>query len=564
MTEQLLIFAFGPVQSFIAEARRSQDLWAGSHILSELGRAALQSLIHTGAKPIYPEPNATAIPNKLVVLLPDLSARAHADAARSALELRWAEIAKLARQQAMAWPGLQPDRLWEEIWERQISDCWECHWAAVPMLSDNYAESFRNASALLESAKHARPFAQRVEDGRKDSLGGSRSALRLSNLDAQEYWRRVGLSAGGARLRPDGRERLDALGMVKRFGFIRNGSTRIPSVSSIAAASFVARAKSVPGSLRAYRQSLERVLSRDRVPLLEDPDWPYDGDLLYAETLTRRRLEDGYQADGSALTESVLRSLRDAQSTLVAAVDMKPDAYYAIIVLDGDSIGKRIDGCGSATEHSEFSACVNRFAAGVADIVQGNTGFGQLIYAGGDDVIAMAPLSTAVSVARNLAEAFARETNGTASAGLAITHHLSPLSSALREARSAENAAKAIEGKGAVAIHVLKRSGETLRVRSKWGDIEALERVVLAMKSGSVSSRIAYDTRLSARAFSKADASFVAEVRRICLRHKSADCNVGDIKSLSNIVSEWATHLDSPEALADWLLVARFLSGDQA
>ncbi|HMX54263.1 MAG: type III-B CRISPR-associated protein Cas10/Cmr2, partial [Candidatus Accumulibacter sp.] len=36
MSTWLLEIAIGPVQGFIAAARRSRDLWAGSHLLSEL------------------------------------------------------------------------------------------------------------------------------------------------------------------------------------------------------------------------------------------------------------------------------------------------------------------------------------------------------------------------------------------------------------------------------------------------------------------------------------------------------------------------------------------------
>ncbi len=39
MTKAVLIFTFSPVQSFIAEARRSEDLFNGSAILSRLAWA---------------------------------------------------------------------------------------------------------------------------------------------------------------------------------------------------------------------------------------------------------------------------------------------------------------------------------------------------------------------------------------------------------------------------------------------------------------------------------------------------------------------------------------------
>jgi len=35
--EHILLFSIGPIQDFIASARRSRDLWFGSWMLSELG-----------------------------------------------------------------------------------------------------------------------------------------------------------------------------------------------------------------------------------------------------------------------------------------------------------------------------------------------------------------------------------------------------------------------------------------------------------------------------------------------------------------------------------------------
>ncbi|MBI2566887.1 MAG: hypothetical protein HYV63_07650 [Candidatus Schekmanbacteria bacterium] len=45
MSEQLLLVTIGPVQDFIASARRCRDLWHGSWLLSELGKAAAAGIV---------------------------------------------------------------------------------------------------------------------------------------------------------------------------------------------------------------------------------------------------------------------------------------------------------------------------------------------------------------------------------------------------------------------------------------------------------------------------------------------------------------------------------------
>ncbi len=40
MKSHLIALSIGPVQDFIAAARRTRDLWFGSHMLSEIAKAA--------------------------------------------------------------------------------------------------------------------------------------------------------------------------------------------------------------------------------------------------------------------------------------------------------------------------------------------------------------------------------------------------------------------------------------------------------------------------------------------------------------------------------------------
>ena len=44
MNKYVLIVSVGPVQGFIASARRSRDLWCGSWLLSEIAKAVANYL----------------------------------------------------------------------------------------------------------------------------------------------------------------------------------------------------------------------------------------------------------------------------------------------------------------------------------------------------------------------------------------------------------------------------------------------------------------------------------------------------------------------------------------
>ncbi|EPR26946.1 type III-B CRISPR-associated protein Cas10/Cmr2 [Geobacillus sp. WSUCF1] len=52
----IVIFTVGPVQSFIASARKTEDFWSGSYILSHLVREAIKQFYQLDAncEVVYP------------------------------------------------------------------------------------------------------------------------------------------------------------------------------------------------------------------------------------------------------------------------------------------------------------------------------------------------------------------------------------------------------------------------------------------------------------------------------------------------------------------------------
>ena len=64
MTAHLLALTVGPVQEFIAAARRTRDLWFGSYLLSEISKATAKAVQDHGGTLIFPAPH-NAAPRKL-------------------------------------------------------------------------------------------------------------------------------------------------------------------------------------------------------------------------------------------------------------------------------------------------------------------------------------------------------------------------------------------------------------------------------------------------------------------------------------------------------------------
>lgn len=598
--EAILIFTFSPIQPFIAEARRPNDMYTGSRILVNLARAAGQVV---EMQLVYPPKLTYDMPNRIVAKVPWGEVEDLAGKMTNALLDKWkvlaegakAEFSKLGAKN----PDVQPDSLWNSIWARQIDPegYWEIYWSAAK-IDGTYPEAYLKADRALAAVKRTRRFKPSEEQGVKDSLSGVRSALRTQALDAKKYWAAVSGMTTAAELRPDGREVLDAFGVIKRFNAIAktpvNPYLGFPSTSSIASIPFLESVvQNTPDKVKWYRKKLEELFDSDpqnkgrlfRVRDRNDP-WPYDGDFFYPETLELENLAKEYH-----LEHPDSQKLKQAQTGLAdLRKNQSPSPYYAIVVLDGDSMGEKVNQCLLTSDpekaHNKFSELISKFAEQAGNMILYPRGL--MIYNGGDDVLAFAPIDQVVEIAGELAAAFTRITGelanvypnlkaGTVSAGIAIVHHRYPLAAALRAARDAEHDAKyAHPEKNMLSVRLLKRSGAPLKMFGNWYPVSANVREMIhrfSSQSGQspepFSSRLAYDLDSIARVFPEADYAFQSELRRQANRHK-VDKDF-DARSWSDyFLYPWARALPEPEKenavpprprnLVNWLLLARFIA----
>ncbi len=242
-----------------------------------------------------------------------------------------------------------------------------------------------------------------------------------------------------------------------------------------------------------------------------------DGDCYFPETFSARRLEKefGFGRGREKEREQLARSGPAAVAALLQATDKltppitRPTSYYAMIQMDGDKMGRLINGVGDQNEHRDISEALSTFSReDVPKIVQIRYP-GRLIYAGGDDVFALAPLArdyvqiddkpepiktvldlvdklqqqyrtivqpavknTPVEIVTNKAtgrgSVRSRKELVTASAGVAIAHHYTSLSYVRRTSKEAEQLAKNHYGRNALVVTVLRRSGTQTRVGCHW------------------------------------------------------------------------------------------------
>ena len=153
--KHLLVLSIGPVQEFIAAARRTRDLWFGSEMLSEVSRAAASSIGQD--RLIFPSSTGSdSAPNVANVILAELEdgedPQAFAELARTAAVNRWLKYAGQARDIASSVVN-------QRRWNTQIADVLEFYAAWAPLPNEEaYTEARQQVMRLMAGRKACRNF----------------------------------------------------------------------------------------------------------------------------------------------------------------------------------------------------------------------------------------------------------------------------------------------------------------------------------------------------------------------------------------------------------------------
>lgn len=437
--KHLLSVSIGPVQEFIAAARKTSDLQAGSSLLVETARQVAKRLEQQGEL-IFPcSADADSIPNKILIELCEgvEPAQAAQDARRAAQEY-------LKQQWEKAKRKIPADCLDSELADEQIERFLEFYAAWVPM-NGCYAEKRTQVDRLLAGRKALRDFEQPLSrTGRpKSPLDPSRDCVLTGDRDRK-------LSVPSLSLKP--RETLDAISLLKRARGMESKGEKPFSTSMMAA--------------RAYLRRTPEELHQPLINLAEDLGQGKDfSDLLYPERTADLLEEMGLTA--SAVKDYTERATAARKQVLNHLKKSEFPAYYAILAADGDRMGQLLSGMKDSQKHRCFSKNLAEFANEARKLICCEF-HGHCVYTGGDDILALLPVTGAVDCARRLASLFNGQIGATLSVGVAIVHHLENLQISVERARAAEREAKKRRNSLAVALHT--RGGAPVLVAEEWGD----------------------------------------------------------------------------------------------
>ena len=480
----LLTFSIGPVHTFITQARKVADLWAGSQLLSHLVTKAVKiarrhgEMIHPYIREKGKRPST--LTNRFVCRLPLDQVEDLAVEMSEEIEREWqALVGKTANYLTDKTYGV---KIKETLWQPnltaspQAKGVIQSSWSWVEEGTGTYEQSANHGASLSRASRLFRPFEQMEEELEKCAVCGERTALPDGHREhVRHTWNKL------AQIERDKGQK-DTI-------FFREGQTRLclPCTAK-----------------RLY-------------PMWSDRD---DQHQWRTNAYGRFKPFESYQVS-------------------------EERRYFALVAMDGDHLSRvfgwdqdyLLDG-DIHTFHKQVSLCLTRFAESLSSKESAKLNVGemddyspadpnalpQLIFAGGEDVRFVCHARDALALTRIVREryrAYFREMvfplvkpkhhhRLTISAGILYAHVKHSAGLLFRDVTTLlDEKAKRETQRDAVAIRLAKRSGVPVEIAFKWDDklteadsrtwLEAFEEIVGWIASGRLSSSSSFDLRIDER-----------------------------------------------------------------
>jgi len=478
--QYLLIFTIGPVQSFIAQARKTRDLYAGSSLLSKLCQKAAKlacsqyeaSMIFPTREQIDDESVSVSLPNRFVALVNSAEVgKKLEDCVKN--EFRTSVLSSISKHGA-PFAGVAP----------QVEDFLRVYWASLPLSGYDYNTAYNRVSGWLDAAKNTRVFKQVPSSDRKCSLCGEYAAMFLYSSEPdveklRQFMKRfhgeaINLKQKVSPIAMTEREGLCAICFYKRFDQTPYNEG-FDSTAKIALLYSLSKLKDQK-ILEIYQNSLRAQNSSDK---------RFDEQLYFEENLTQHYLDK----NGVTLQKS-LHELRVDRSKIEEKIKTEGGGfcrYYALVMLDGDDMGKWVAGewlqdkSESKNFHQHISQQLCDYAKRVRAIFDKET-IGKLVYAGGDDVLAFINLACLFDTLAALFHTFPSFGEGlrkaTPSCGVVVAHYKTPLSEVMKWAKRMEELAKSLTGKHAIGIALMTHSGAITQTVFRHRHLQTLQDLI--------------------------------------------------------------------------------------
>lgn len=486
MKKYLTLFTIGPVQSFIAKARKLQDLYAGSFLLSHLSKKTAIKAEELGASVLFPDLKQQSAPNRFLFTIekdtPD-ELRTFCKMLETYVRDEWTNIAKKVFAETKL--------VYNTAVAAQIESLIQVFYAAEEYSGgEHFGECYIKVIKKLGSAKTLREFCQLEEPyGRKCNLMYEHNALfyrEKKNYLAENAQKvtRSNIDNLDKFIRPD--ETLCAVSFAKRcLNFaVSDFNDNFPSVSD------VYKGKDGAGEVESGCYAVVMFDGDDMGKWYSKPD---------EKGVKEKSKTEEFQ---KALSGEVSKFAAEHSHTIV---DWKSKKNGVVIYAGGE------DFLGAFNLKSVFPA------------------LGELRKTFGE-----------IDLSKYT------EKKLTFSAGVVIAHVKTPLSVVLEMARKAEHKAKEFPDKDAFCIKIARRSGEITEFVLPFNTLNDFDSLVKVIEEYDLSVKFTYTLGSElGRIAEKDDAKlnkeiFLAEARRIITHSEFKDKDkidetVNTLKRLSEV-----------------------------
>lgn len=542
----LFLFTIGPVQSFISQARKTQDLYMGSFLLSYLTFIGITVFIEKFGPTciIYPDLfgqpltdwylekkvkisvkkssskfiTLPTIPNRFVAIIPEYDEKEIKELAENVskrVREEWQNI-RTSIIEFLKEKNIKISEEFNKKFESQISDFPEIYWTAVPwrigdrdlniqdlnpviiqdeiqkwknfweFANDNgkyppnigllYGLIYTVLEKSIGARKNLRDFEQfSVEEkGRKCSLCGEKDVLVFNETKNKNKFNRFEVplidlteTISDGKIPPKyltNGEGLCGVCFIKRALelYLEKEVDEIfkdisfPSTAEIACADFKEKAFKDDKSKELFKEYIDdfkkvtgnKFPETDPLPKLkskiEKKISNLEGEWFFEEILTKKAIEKYIWVE--KIDEDKVRRLQEKLKKLTEKIG-QPNPYYAVIMLDGDNMGKWLSGeklpdiqhayhqevweklqkvktkddektfAEALKEivskkpitpeiHASISSALRNYSLEFVRKIVEEEHLGKLVYAGGDDVLAFVNLKDLFEVMRKLRAAF--------------------------------------------------------------------------------------------------------------------------------------------------------------
>lgn len=486
---QNYIFSLGiiPVQEFIAEARRTRDLKAGSVFLSWCMVKLLNYLRES--------PNLTDVE----ILLPFISekeiekkgnnsfkeaieSKGDVDSPAYSIPNRASGYFSAATKDAAAmFKNL--DQFLIELWTEFSTDANEWIVSKDSSFANQYLsadclppvqivwiykakdpatkreKNLENIDRLYSNIKRMRsitqwkgaPIAKCTQCGKREAIG---PVIDIHNWRVwiKEFAKKNWVKKG---YRIDENERLCQVCFLKRLaGYLDQGKTA--STNEIACSEWLYRVEQVD-DLKVLIREIETIKQPldafDQIKI----KWFFDSDFRKMKNDDNQKVLENIKTKQTEISDKI----KNRKNLGIAS---NPSDYLAVITFDGDNMG----------EHSRkegVSKKIVTFAKRIRELFEEKRN-GEIFYLGGDEGLMLCPIENIFKNAMEIQKIFSCSMGEqiTISMGVTIFHRERPLGAAIRLAHQALQKSKSREGKSCLTFSVQTASGNVYETTEKWGE----------------------------------------------------------------------------------------------